>query len=194
MVAKTRTIKQLEAKLQGSASSSGTPARNDQPYLPGAELVRRARARQIPAGNREARRADHQQGSRHARVAAAHERLPAPRRSGARPRIGADRLMRDYDTLQKIYADLLAKKENSQISANLERAAGRRAVQGARSGAHAGEAVQPEPAADRADRRGARAVPRRGGARLSSSIATRRCAPRTRSCGRWCCRCSPRFR
>ena len=30
-------------------------------------------------------------------------------------------LMRDYDTLQKIYADLLAKKENSQISANLER-------------------------------------------------------------------------
>ncbi len=30
-------------------------------------------------------------------------------------------LMRDYDTLQKIYADLLAKKENSQMSANLER-------------------------------------------------------------------------
>ena len=30
-------------------------------------------------------------------------------------------LMRDYDTLQKVYADLLAKKENSQISANLER-------------------------------------------------------------------------
>jgi uncharacterized protein involved in exopolysaccharide biosynthesis len=30
-------------------------------------------------------------------------------------------LMRDYDTLQKVYSDLLSKKENSQISANLER-------------------------------------------------------------------------
>ena len=30
-------------------------------------------------------------------------------------------LMRDYDTLQKIYASLLAKKEESKISANLER-------------------------------------------------------------------------
>jgi len=30
-------------------------------------------------------------------------------------------LMRDYDTLQKIYAGLLAKKEDSRISANLER-------------------------------------------------------------------------
>jgi succinoglycan biosynthesis transport protein ExoP len=30
-------------------------------------------------------------------------------------------LMRDYDTLQKIYSSLLAKKEDSKISANLER-------------------------------------------------------------------------
>jgi uncharacterized protein involved in exopolysaccharide biosynthesis len=30
-------------------------------------------------------------------------------------------LMRDYDTLQKIYSSLLSKKEDSKISANLER-------------------------------------------------------------------------
>jgi len=30
-------------------------------------------------------------------------------------------LMRDYDTLQKSYSSLLAKKEDSKISANLER-------------------------------------------------------------------------
>ena len=30
-------------------------------------------------------------------------------------------LMRDYETLQKVYSNLLAKKEDSKISANLER-------------------------------------------------------------------------
>jgi polysaccharide chain length determinant protein (PEP-CTERM system associated) len=45
------------------------------------------------------------------------------RRAEAAPARESDlvELMRDYDTLQKIYANLLAKKEDSKISANLER-------------------------------------------------------------------------
>ena len=44
-------------------------------------------------------------------------------------------LMRDYETLQKSYTSLLAKKEDSKISANLERQQVERAVQDPRSGA-----------------------------------------------------------
>jgi polysaccharide chain length determinant protein (PEP-CTERM system associated) len=45
------------------------------------------------------------------------------RRADAAPARESDlvELMRDYDTLQKIYSSLLAKKEESKISANLER-------------------------------------------------------------------------
>jgi polysaccharide chain length determinant protein (PEP-CTERM system associated) len=45
------------------------------------------------------------------------------RRAEAAPTRESDlvELMRDYDTLQKIYSNMLAKKEDSKISANLER-------------------------------------------------------------------------
>ena len=103
-------------------------------------------------------------------------------------------LMRDYETLQKTYANLLAKKQDSKISANLEREQVSEQFKildparlpqkpfspdrlkitliGAVLGLLAGVALRAP----------------------SSSTATRRCAAKTRSCGRSCCRCSPRFR
>ncbi len=54
-------------------------------------------------------------------------------------------LMRDYETLTHTYNDLLAKREDSKIAANLESRAVRRAVQGHRPGAHPRTAEQPEP-------------------------------------------------
>ncbi len=121
VVAKTRTIKQLEAKLQGPASNNGTATRNEQPYLSGAELVRRARARQI---QQEMAKLDEQITNKEADMRELRQRMSDyQRRVDAVPGHESELtgLMRDYDTLQKVYADLLSKKENSQISANLER-------------------------------------------------------------------------
>lgn len=120
VVAKTRTIKQLEAKVQGSSSGSGTAARNE-PYLSGSELVRRARGRQI---QQEMAKLDEQITNKEADMRELRQRMSDyQRRVDAVPGHESELtgLMRDYDTLQKVYADLLAKKENSQISANLER-------------------------------------------------------------------------
>jgi polysaccharide chain length determinant protein (PEP-CTERM system associated) len=120
VVAKSRTIKQLEAKLQGPAPNSGTPAGN-QPYLTGAELVRRARGRQI---QQEMAKLDEQIAGKEADMRELRQRMSDyQRRVDAVPGHESELtgLMRDYDTLQKVYADLLSKKENSQISANLER-------------------------------------------------------------------------
>ena len=56
-------------------------------------------------------------------------------------------LSRDYDTLQKLYASLLAKSEESKMSAILESAPDRRTVPRARSGAGPAAPVQSQPAA-----------------------------------------------
>lgn len=120
VVAKARTIKQLEAKVQGTASNSGAPGRNE-PFLSGSELVRRARARQI---QQEMAKLDEQITSKEADMRDLRQRMSDyQRRVDAVPGHESELtgLMRDYDTLQKVYSDLLAKKENSQISANLER-------------------------------------------------------------------------
>ena len=69
-------------------------------------------------------------------------------------------LMRDYDTLQKIYADLLSKKENSQISANLERQQVGEQFKVIDPARLPEEPFSPNPRAHRADRRGPGTVPR----------------------------------
>jgi polysaccharide chain length determinant protein (PEP-CTERM system associated) len=115
VVAKARTVKQLEAKLQQPEPSS--------PSGPGAAVdpVRRARGRQIAI---EMAKLDEQISAKEADMRDLRERMSSyQRRVDAVPGHESELtgLMRDYDTLQKVYADLLAKKENSQISANLER-------------------------------------------------------------------------
>ncbi len=120
VVAKTRTIRQLEAKVQGTASNGTAPGRNE-PYVSGAELVRRARGRQT---QQEMAKLDEQIAGKEADMRDLRLRMSDyQRRVDAVPGHESELigLMRDYDTLQKVYADLLAKKENSQISANLER-------------------------------------------------------------------------
>ena len=52
-------------------------------------------------------------------------------------------LTRDYATLTRMYTDLLSKKEDSQIAANLERRQIGEQFKLARPGAHCRAAVQP---------------------------------------------------
>ena len=132
VVAKTKTIAELELKAQESASSgvppaaaappgaAGAGARNSGPVTGGA-LVRRARGRQI---QNELDKLDEQIKTKEADLQALRQTMSDyQHRVEAVPGHESELtgLMRDYDTLQKTYADLLAKKENSQMSANLER-------------------------------------------------------------------------
>ncbi|MFA5911509.1 MAG: GNVR domain-containing protein [Vicinamibacterales bacterium] len=119
VVAKARTIAELEAKVveAGSAGASGAAPGP----VTGADLIRRSRGRQIQA---ELDKLDDQIKAKEADMQALRQTMSDyQRRVEAVPGHESELtgLMRDYDTLQKIYADLLAKKENSQISANLER-------------------------------------------------------------------------
>ena len=71
-------------------------------------------------------------------------------------------LTRDYNTLQTVYQQLLAKKENSKVAANLERRQiGEGAVQSARPGAPARATGQCQPATALHAGRGRRRVHRR---------------------------------
>lgn len=119
VVAKARTITELEAKVrEAGAAGTDSPAPG---AVTGTDLIRRARTRQIQA---ELDKLDEQIKAKEADMQALRLTMSDyQRRVEAVPGHESELtgLMRDYDTLQKIYADLLAKKENSQISANLER-------------------------------------------------------------------------
>ncbi len=122
VVAKTRNIRELELKVQ-EASGVVTPSTTSRSAtaISGSDLVRRARGRQIKI---EMTKLDEQIANKESDMREMRQRM-----SDYQSRVDAvpgheselTGLMRDYDTLQKVYADLLAKKENSQISANLER-------------------------------------------------------------------------
>lgn len=118
VVSKTRTVQELERKVQ---QVSGGANAAEAPVVSGAELVRRARGRQIQV---EMAALDEQISGKEAEMRGLRQRMSDyQRRVDAVPGHESELtgLMRDYDTLQKVYSDLLAKKENSQISANLER-------------------------------------------------------------------------
>ena len=75
----------------------------------------------VPAGDGQARQADRAEADRRRSPQERGHRLPAARRLGARARVGADRAdARLRDAAEGLH-DLLAKKEDSKISANLER-------------------------------------------------------------------------
>ena len=120
--AKKRQIADLERKVkQESISDTATAALNGSKPATTAELIRRRRAQQYQP---EIDKLDRQMATKEVEM----ERL---RRSVADYQHKVDSvpgheseltdLMRDYDTLQKIYSSLLGKKEDSKISANLER-------------------------------------------------------------------------
>ena len=119
VIAKKRLIVELERKVQEEGSTrdgvAGKPTTT-------AEVIRQARARQYQV---EMDKLDRQIAGKESEV----ERLNKvvvdyQRRVESVPGHESEltELMRDYETLQKIYASLLAKKEDSRISSNLERA------------------------------------------------------------------------
>jgi polysaccharide chain length determinant protein (PEP-CTERM system associated) len=122
VVAKTRSIAELEEKMRQAAAATAAPAApRSEGAVSGNDLVRRARARQVKA---EMSKLDEQIAAKESDMRELRLRMSDyQRRVDAVPGHESELtgLMRDYETLQAVYSDLLAKKENSQISANLER-------------------------------------------------------------------------
>lgn len=122
VVAKTRSIAELEEKMRlATNAAAAPPAPRSDVALSGNDLVRRARARQIKG---EISKLDEQIAAKESDMRELRLRMSDyQRRVDAVPGHESELtgLMRDYETLQAVYSDLLAKKENSQISANLER-------------------------------------------------------------------------
>jgi len=121
VTAKKRMIAELEFKVQQEASvAPNAQAPNAKPATT-AELIRQGRARQFQA---EIDKLNRQIASKEADVVRLRQQAAEyQRRVEAVPGHESEQtdLMRDYETLQKTYASLLAKKEESKISANLER-------------------------------------------------------------------------
>jgi polysaccharide chain length determinant protein (PEP-CTERM system associated) len=123
VIAKKRLIAELERKAQQEAQETN-PGTTPQPLakpLSGAQQARQTRARQIQA---EIEKLDHQIATKEADVARLRQAVSDyQHRVEAVPGHESELtdLMRDYETLQKSYTSLLAKKEESKISANLER-------------------------------------------------------------------------
>lgn len=119
-----RIVDHLEAKLQGELAAA--PPSEGQPVAPGTSADRGAASN---AARRKALDLELEQLERHiAHREAEHQRLMGvvaeyQRRIEAAPGLETQltELTRDYATLQAVYSSLLAKKEESQMSANLER-------------------------------------------------------------------------
>jgi protein tyrosine kinase modulator len=121
ILAKKRMIADLEHKVQQESVADNATASVSRKPVTTAELIRQRRSQQYQA---EIDKLDRQVASKEADM----DRL---RRSVSDYQHKVDAvpgheseltdLMRDYETLQKIYSSLLGKKEDSKISANLER-------------------------------------------------------------------------
>ena len=144
-----RVIRDLEAKQQAEALQKPlSPGASDRPATP----EEAARASRLKAAQGELDVIDRQIAAKQAE----EKRLRALM-AGYQGRVEATpereseltSLLRDYDTLRRTYEGLLAKQQDSKVSANLERRPNRRAVPHAGSCADSREAYQPEPAADR---------------------------------------------
>jgi uncharacterized protein involved in exopolysaccharide biosynthesis len=119
--AKQRLIAELERKSQQEAQeNAATPGPATRPASAG-QLMRQARARQFQI---EIDKLDRQIAAKEADVARLRQSVADyQRRVEAVPGHESELtdLTRDYETLQKSYTSLLAKKEDSKISSNLER-------------------------------------------------------------------------
>jgi polysaccharide chain length determinant protein (PEP-CTERM system associated) len=121
IVAKKRQVAELERKVNQESSAERPASAPAAKPVTTAELIRRRRAQQYQP---EIDKLDRQ-------IAAKDVEMERLRRSVSDYQHKVDSvpgheseltdLMRDYETLQKIYSSLLAKKEDSKISANLER-------------------------------------------------------------------------
>jgi polysaccharide chain length determinant protein (PEP-CTERM system associated) len=121
VIAKKRAIAELENKVEEEAAVPGqAPVAGAKPPTTG-ELIRQARGRQFQL---EIDKLDRQIAAKDADMERLRREVAEyQRKVAAVPGHESELtdLMRDYDTLQKMYASLLSKKEDSKISANLER-------------------------------------------------------------------------
>jgi len=121
VVAKKRMIAELEAKVQREAAVAPQNATATATPVTTAELIRQGRARQFQS---EIDKLDRQIAAKEAEVVHLRQQVSDyQRRVEAVPGHESEQtdLMRDYETLKASYSSLLAKKEESKISANLER-------------------------------------------------------------------------
>jgi protein tyrosine kinase modulator len=119
VIAKKRAVADLERRAQAEASVD--PSLSPPTKSATADLVRQARLRGYQA---EITKLDREIGTKETEIArlkkvAGDYQKRVDSVPGHESELTA--LMRDYETLQKIYTNLLAKKEDSKISANLER-------------------------------------------------------------------------
>jgi polysaccharide chain length determinant protein (PEP-CTERM system associated) len=115
-------MKRIVAELTKKAETANAGAKPTAPAAQSAtELARRHRVdelqAQIESLDRQVARKQEQEEELHRTIAAYQARVDAtPTRESE-----LVALTRDYDTLQKVYTNLLAKKEDSKVAANLER-------------------------------------------------------------------------
>ncbi len=120
VAAKKRQISDLQNQLdvESRAMAQGAPV---VPATPSNELIRQARARQAQA---DIVKLDKQLAAKEAEIDKLKDKAAEiQRRIDALPAHESEmiRITRDYETQQKIYNGLLAKREESKIAANLER-------------------------------------------------------------------------
>jgi len=121
VIAKKRAITELEYKVEQEATLSAQSAAGPARPTSTAELIRQARTHQNQV---EMEKLDRQIASKEAEIDRLRRDVESyQHKVEAVPGHESELtdLMRDYDTLQKIYSSLLSKKEDSKISANLER-------------------------------------------------------------------------
>lgn len=117
VIAKKRAVADLERRAQADTSADPAPPTKSA----SADLLRQARARgyQTEIANLDRQIAQKETDISRLKKVAADYQKRIDSVPGHESELTA--LMRDYETLQKIYTNLLSKKEDSKISANLER-------------------------------------------------------------------------
>ena len=116
-----RRIRDLEAQLQAESAARPAPAAGGAPAVTPTELLRRNRLRDLRA---EIQKIDEQLAARHTEEGRLRGLVESyQRRIDAAPTRESEliELTRDYTTLDNAYKNLLAKREDSKVAANLER-------------------------------------------------------------------------
>jgi polysaccharide chain length determinant protein (PEP-CTERM system associated) len=116
-----RLVADLQQKVAALDARSGGPAAAPQPTVTASDVLAHNREQEMRAqlSNLDSRIAgeEAEAGRLRGEIASYQQRLDAaPKRQSE-----LTSLMRDYDTLQQVYRSLLQKKEDSKVSANLER-------------------------------------------------------------------------
>lgn len=115
-------MKRLVSELQvKAAAEAATPAKTSQPILTPAERTRQSRLAELTTERDNLNHAISEKEADVARLKGVITQDQARLAAAPTRESELTALTRDYDTLQKTYTSLLAKQQDSQVSANLER-------------------------------------------------------------------------